>query len=247
MYKPIIRISELRNVLTRFRVVETALDSVIFFLSLFLILSYAGVYSLWALFLPPVLFFLIALKYRVETNITKLIEKRYPLLRERLSALYDNREEKNAVVDDLAVLVNSDLDRVKYSSFISTWRFGIRTAVILLLVALVLSSSFTYFPENSINPEDSREEKFPESIGTGSAQDIFEEPSVVKLGNESEGVLVYRSQGSEPNIRGEGKQVAGYSMLFPPEATSSEIFSEAVPIMYQQIVKNYFTNISSED
>ncbi len=39
MYQPIIRINEIRNLLIRFRVVETALDAVIIFLSLFLIFS----------------------------------------------------------------------------------------------------------------------------------------------------------------------------------------------------------------
>lgn len=247
MYQPIIRINEIRNLLIRFRVVETALDAVIIFLSLFLILSYAGVNSMWALFLPPILFFLIALKYRSDTNIITLVEKRYPALRERLGALYDNREEKNAVVDDLAASVNSDLDHVKYSSFISTWRLGIRTAVILLLVTFLLSSALTHSPKNTMQPEYPGAVNLPESTGTGAAQDIFEEPSVVKIGNEYQGILIYRSQGSEPNVRGEGKQAAGYSMLFPPEASSSEAYSEAIPALYQQIVKNYFTNLSLQD
>lgn len=123
MYQPVIRIHELKNTLIRFRVVETALDAVIIFLSLFIILSYAGISSIWAL-LPPVLFFFITLKYRADANIIKLIENRYPSLRERLGALYDSRDEKNIVVDDLAASVNSDMDSVKYSSFISTSRLG---------------------------------------------------------------------------------------------------------------------------
>ena len=246
MYRPIIRINELKNALIRFRVVETTLDAVIIFLSLFVVLSYAGISSMLALFLPPVLFFFIALKYRADTNIIKLIEKRYPSLRERLGALYDNRDEKNTVVEDLAASVNSDMDSVKYSSFISTSRLGIRTAVILLLVTLVLSSALTHSPKNSMLPEAPGTVKLPESTG-GTVPDIFEEPSAVKIGNDSHGVLIYRSQGSEPNVRGDGKQVSGYSNLFPPEASSSEIYSEAVPAVYQQIVKNYFTNLTIQD
>ncbi|MBU4138829.1 MAG: hypothetical protein KJ729_02645 [Euryarchaeota archaeon] len=247
MYKPIIRINELKNVLIRFRVVETTLDAVIIFLSLFVVLSYAGISSKWALFLPPVLFFFIVLKYRADANIIKLIEKRYPSLRERLGALYDNRDEKNTVVDDLAASVNSDMDSVKYSSFISTSRLGIRTAIILLLVTFVLSSALIHSPENPIQTESPGAMRLPEYTGSGSAQDIFEEPSVVNIGNDSQGVLIYRSQGSEPNVRGDGKQVSGYSKLFPPEASSSDIYSEAVPVLYQQIVKNYFTNLTVQD
>lgn len=247
MYQPIIRINEIRNLLIRFRVVETTLDAVIIFLSLFLIFSYTGVDSMWALFLAPLLFFTIALKFRSDMDMIKCIEKRYPALRERLGALYDNREEKNTVVEDLAASVDSDLDVVKYSSFISTWRLGIRTAVILLLVTFVLSSSLSHSPKIPVQPESSGRVSLQESMDAGSSQDIFEEPSVVNIGNNSQGILIYRSQGSEPNVRGGGKQASGYSKLFPPEATSSETYSEAVPSKYQLIVKNYFTNLSLQD
>ena len=247
MYQPIIRINDVRNLLIRFRVVETALDAVIIFLSLFLIYSYAGIDSMWALFLFPLLFFTIALKYRSNVNMIKFIEERYPALRERLGALYDNREEKNAVVEDLATSVDSDLDGVKYSSFISTWHLGIRTAIILLLVTFVLSSSFFHSPNIPMQPESPGKVSLPETMGSGSSQDIFEEPSVVNIGNDSQGILIYRSQGSEPNVRGAVKPASGYSKLFPPEATSSETYSEAVSSKYQLIVKNYFTNLSLQD
>ncbi|MBU4222217.1 MAG: hypothetical protein KKA10_11505 [Euryarchaeota archaeon] len=247
MYKPILRIQELKHVLIRFRVVETALDAVIIFLSLFVVLSYAGISSMWALFLPPVLFFFIALRYRTDANIIKLIEKRYPSLRERLGALYDSRDEKNAVVDDLAASVSSDMDGVKYSSFISTSRLGIRTTVILLLVTFVLSSALTHSPKNPMQTEGPGTIDLPESTGSGASPDIFDEPSVVKIGNDSQGVLIYRSQGSELNVRGDGKPVSGYSTMFPPETSSSEMYQEAVPAVYQQIVKNYFTNLTVQD
>lgn len=250
MYKPIITVNELKDVLTRFRVVETALDAVILFLSLFIVLSYAGVNSMWAALLPPVLFFFIALKYRADADIIKLIEKRNPALRERLGALYDSREEKNAVVEDLAESLDSDMGHVKYSSFISTWRLGVRAALILLLVAFVLSAALTHSPKNSQQPESQSIQSLsnkPENTGSGTSPEIFGEPSVVNIGNDSQGVLIYRGQGSELNVRGEGKQVSGYSGLFPPEASSSDIYSVAVPAVYQQIVKNYFTNLTSQD
>ena len=247
MYQPVIRIHELKNALIRFRVVETILDAVIIFLSLLIVLSYAGISSLWALILPPLLFFFMVLKYRADVNIIKLIEKRYPSLRERLGALYDSRDEKNIVVDDLAASVNSDMDGIKYSSFISTSRLGIRTAVILILVTFVLSSALTHSPKNSMQPEPSGAMNLPQIKRTSASPDIFEKPSVVNIGNDSGGVLIYRSQGSEPNIRGDGKQVSGYSNMFPPEASSSEIYSEAVPAVYQQIVKSYFTNLTVQD
>ncbi len=247
MHKPIIRINELKKFLIRFRVIETILDAAILFLSLFLILSFAGVSSIWALLLPPVLFLLVALRYRASGNMIKLIENRYPSLRERLGALYASREEKNVVVDDLAASIDSEMERVKFSSFISTGRLGLRVAVILLLVTLVLSFSIINPPGAVQQPGGNGVINKPETTGNGKAPDIFEEPSVVKIGNDSKGVLIYSSRGSEPNIRGEEKPVSGYSTLFPPDATSSGIYSEAIPAVYQTIVKNYFTNLSMQD
>ncbi len=247
MHRPIIRINELKKFLIRFRVIETTLDAAILFLSLFLILSFSGVFSIWALLMPPVLFFLISLRYRVSGNMIQLIENRYPSLRERLGALYASREDKNVVVDDLAASIDSEMERMKFSSFISTGRLGIRAAVILLLVILVLSISIINPPGVARQPWITGAINQPEMTGNGKAPDIFEEPSVVKIGNDSKGVLIYSSRGSEPNVRGEEKPVSGYSTLFPPDATSSEIYSEAIPAVYQTIVKNYFTNLSIQD
>lgn len=247
MYKPIEKINELRNIFTRFRVVETALDAVIIFMTLFIILSYAGTNFILVLFAVPILFFIIALKYRADANIIRHVEKRYPVFRERLGALYDNRNEQNAVVEDLAASVDSDLTHVKYSSFISTSHLGIRIAVILILVTFILSSAFIQLPKNPLQPESAYPVSLPEmALGSGEP-DIFGEPSVVKIGNDSQGVLIYRSQGSEPNVQGEGKKVSGYSMPFPVDVSSSQIYQEAITAEYQLIVKNYFTNLSAMD
>jgi hypothetical protein len=180
-------------------------------------------------------------------EIIKLIEKRYPSFRERLGALYDNRDEKNIVVADLAASVDSDLGKVKYSSFISTTNLGIRIAVILILVTFILSFALIHFPKNPLQPESASLTALPETAIRSGGQDIFGEPSVVKIGNDSQGVLIYRSQGSEPNVRGEGRQVSGYSMPFPVDASSSQIYQEALPAEYQLIVKNYFLNLSVMD
>ncbi len=259
MYKPIERIDELKNIFIRFRLVETALDAVVIFTALYIVLSFAGVNFVWALFVVPVLFFITALKYGGDVNIIRLVEKRYPAFRERLGALYDSRDEKNIVVADLAASVDSDLENVKYSSFISITHLGIRITVILILVTFILSSALIHSPKNPLPdntysslykkygfiPDEFPKNPLPDNGGSG--PDIFGEPSVVKIGNDSQGVLIYRSQGSEPNIRGEGRQVSGYSTPFPVDVSSSQIYSEELPAEYQLIVKNYFTNLSVMD
>ncbi len=252
MYKFVQRVNEIRNILIRFRVIEVALDSMILFLTAFLIFPYLGIKPGWMMFVPSLIYAVIQLKCRFNTNIVKKIEEFYPALKERLSTVYDNREEKNVVVEDLASSVLTDMEQVRYSSFISTKRLGIRIAVILMLVTFMLLTAF-------INPSVSERASTPAALLssqantdriTGSPDTDTNESSFVRIGNDTQGLLLYRGQASELNLPG-GKQAAEYSRLFPgqerPAAISSGIYGETIPPIYQEIVKNYFTNLTSLD
>jgi hypothetical protein len=81
-------------------------------------------------------------------------------------------------------------------------------------------------------------------------QKIFNEPSFISITNESQGLIVYRGSGSELNVPGiSSKSPANYP-AFPEDVdtgiTPSQAYSEAIPLIYQQIVKNYFMEISRE-
>lgn len=250
MYRFINRVDEIKKVFTHFRVIEAALDSIIILLIAFLISAYLELKPGWALFLPSLIYFLIALKYKISMNIIKLIEERYPALKERLSTIYDNREEKNVVVEDLASAVLIDMEKVKYSSFIATKHLGIRVALILLLITLVLYTAITSPPINELKNTLTAESLSTESktdTSNDANSDIFTEPSYVRIGGDAQGLMVYRGSGGELNTPGEGKQVSEYSQLFPSEASSSDTYMEEIPVIYQQIVKNYFANISRSE
>jgi len=86
---------------------------------------------------------------------------------------------------------------------------------------------------------------------TGSPDtDIFNESSYTRIGNDTTGLNLYRGQVSELNIPGE-KKAQEYSRLFPVEeaqkASNSGMYAERIPSIYQQIVRNYFTNLSRQE
>ncbi|HLB72128.1 MAG TPA: hypothetical protein VJJ51_13890 [Candidatus Methanoperedens sp.] len=246
MYKFTLRVNEIRKVQTRFRVIETVLDSVIILLVAFLVLPLRWI------FIPSLVYIIIQLRYGFRYNIIKMIEQRYPSLKERLSTVHDHRDEKNVVVEDLAASVLADMEQVRYSSFISTKRLGIRIAAILLLVTLVLSTSIispylirqTEISIPSITYTDALER-----IGQGPDTDIFNESSYVRIGNETQGIVLYRGSISELNVQGEKRKAPEIPASFPgqPSAIPSEIYTGSVPAVYQEIVKNYFTNLSGEE
>ncbi len=255
MYKFVQRINEIKYVLTRFRIIETALDSMIVFLISFLIFPHLGIRSGWLLPVPSLAYAAIRLRTRFNGNIVNKIEEFYPSLKERLSTVYDNKEEDNIVVEDLASSVLTDMEQVRYSSFISTKRLGIRVAITLLLVTLILSSPFNS-PTSEGTKDSTSDTKLSSAVGInnftgGSDADILNESSFIRIGNDKQELMIYRGTVSELNVRGEREQVPRYTRLFPEEeqatVPSSGAYSESIPPVYQQIVKNYFTNLTSQE
>lgn len=249
MYRFVHQLNEIKKFFIQFKCIEIVLDLIIILLSGFLIFNYIGVKFMWILSLPLLIYLVITLKINFNKNVLKIIEGHYPFLKERLSTAYDNKEEKNVVIEDLARDISTDMDKVRYSSFISTNRLGIRVIIALLLVTIVLSSNVIINPRISEQiTERFAPESNPDIMSRGSGADIFGEPAFVNIGNETQGLMVYRGAGSEQNVPGDRTQVPEYSRLFPdeePTALSSKIYADNIPIVYQQIVKNYFANLST--
>lgn len=248
MYEFVSRVKEIKKVFTQFKIIEIALDSIIILLAVFITFTYLGVTSGWLVFVPSLIYIIIQLRYKLDQDVIKIIEERYPSLKERLSTVYDNKELSNAVIEELASSVLTDMERLRYSSFVAIKRLGIRVAIILLLVTFVLSSAI--IPSSISGPKNILTIS-PAVNNNGAVDrpdtDIFNESSYVRIGDEAEGLMLYRGSVSELNVPGEGKQVSGYSGLFPPEASSSEMYGEGIPVIYQQIVKNYFMNLSGTE
>ena len=251
MYKFIYRVIEIRNILDHLWLIETLLDVVIIILAGFLLITYMEISPYW-MSIPIILKLIVSLRNKSGENTVTLIEEKYPQLNERLRTIYDNKENRNVVLEDLAESVLTDIEKIKYSSFFETKRLGIRIAIILLLVAFLVSSSIInplFFDQKRDQQKiDQERTLFPASNSQNA--DIFDEPSFVSIANDSQGLLVNRGSGSELNVPGSDRIPPVVYPAFPQNEeggiTSSQAYGEAIPVIYQQIVKNYFMNTTRE-
>ena len=257
MYKFIYRVIEIKKILDHLWLIETVLDTAIIVIAGFLLVLY-NIISPYLIIIPIFLNIIISLRKKSGKNTIMLIEEKYPQLNERLRTIYDNKDNKNVVLENLAESVLTDIEKIKYSSFFETKKLGIRIAIILLLVTFFVSSSIInplYFAQKTDDQKMSQERiisptliSSSESKNTGG--NIFDEPSFVSIANDSQGLLVNRGAGSELNVPGSDRKTPVVYPAFPHEddtgITKSQAYDEAIPVVYQKIVKNYFMNISRE-
>jgi len=252
MYKFIYRVIEIKNILNHLWLIETALDNTIILLACFIFIVYMGISPYWII-IPIFLNLVISLKYQSKKNTVVLIEEKYPELNERLRTIYDNKENSNIILDNLAESVLKDIEKIKYSSFFEIRKLGMRIAIILLLVTFLISSSIInplYYEQKIDQKKIISSPLANNNESTNTDKNIFDETSFVSITNDSQGLIVYRGSGSELNIPGTEKKTPAFNPAFPQDEdtaiTSSQAYSEAIPLTYQQIVKNYFMNISRE-
>lgn len=251
MYKFIYRIIEIKNILNHLWLIETVLDIIIILLGGFLFISYMGISPAWIIG-PIFLYLIISLRSKFSKNTVALIEKKYPQLDERLRTIYDNKDHKNDVLENLAESVLVDIEKIKYSSFLETKRLGVRIAIILLLVTFLISSSMNdpLYHEQNIDQETTISSTLKSSESRNADGNIFNEPSFINIANDSQGLIVYRGSGSELNVPGTSSKTPQTYSAFPEDVDTgiipSQAYSEAIPVIYQKIVKNYFMNITRE-
>jgi hypothetical protein len=80
-----------------------------------------------------------------KTNVIRLIENKYPELKERLSTAYDNREESNIIVDSLKTFVSKSMTSVSPSMLLSK---GI--IISKIMITIIFLAGMTYI---SLNPQ----------------------------------------------------------------------------------------------
>jgi hypothetical protein len=102
--------------------------------------------------IPPAIAIIIALitstllhKKDKKTNVIRLIENKYPELKERLSTAYDNREESNIIVDSLKTFVSESMTSVSPSMLLSK---GI--IISKIMITIIFLAGMSYF---SLNPQ----------------------------------------------------------------------------------------------
>lgn len=112
--------------------------------------------------IPPAVAIIIALitstllhKKDKKTNVIRLIEKKYPELKEKLSTAYDNRDESNIIVDSLKTLVSESMTSVSPSMLLSKGKIISKIMITVIFLAGMAYISFNpqgiQIPQNTLD------------------------------------------------------------------------------------------------
>jgi len=208
-------------------------------------------------------------KYR---NVILLIEKKHPILHERLRTAYDNRERKNLVMDTLSSDVNSSLGSVRSGSLLSHSGMVLRLAI---AGTIVMGSLFININDKHINPETIREisdaieklandKKEDESLGvsfddiqeisgtsTGAEGNIHGNPTIAKLTGKRIDLLLYSGTGSGLELQGnEDNELLEFEQtpIYPADAIAGEASNDYATITSKnggekEIIRQYALNM----
>lgn len=199
-----------------------------------------------------------------KRNAIDVVEGKYPVLRERLSTAYDNREVDNIIVADLRENVIQASTNVMPAAFFNKKRMYIGLFSLLIAISLLTYVSVSEYRISS-TPEDLLDPLLPENEGDGPDLAVMEETSD-DSGNESKEDLL-----GEPSVViVEGKQVdltlppgtgTGFtqgeqanttpedflpSYAYEISTISSSIYSEKLPEGYESIIKQYFEEMAGK-
>jgi hypothetical protein len=249
-------IREINRTLNFLIIFETTINTVIFFLIVYLLLSLINLYPILAI-IPAVVFFASRLYVSSKSDKRRAVESKYGPLKEKLRTAVDNVDEKNPVVDELQEEVVHDLKHVGLSSFISTKSVSYRIiTTILLSFAIVFATTLnlyivdvnkflTNLPEvlENLNPRTSSNTVIGE---INESQDIYGDSKLAVLGQQEIDIKI-KPVNYEVNVREEGDvEQKQFDEIFPGDVNveQSSAFEEDIPEEQQQLVKDYFNKLA---
>jgi len=246
---------------------EHLLESSIIFLGAFVLLMVTNISSLFA-FIPALAYG----GYKIYLDVTKKrdsvlwVEDKYPELNEKLRTAVDNIKMENPVVEELQEDIYNDLKKVQLSSFLDTKRTSLRLIVIVILCILILvlaffGIKFIDFNEAALKMREYASGGYgtgntslnPFSTGMAENENLFGNESYAEIGNDVLDLEIGLS-GIEPTfVRSEEDMSDDFEDSFPSDidlvAACREppcIFENDVPIDQQELVKNYFIELSKK-
>lgn len=168
--------------------------------------------------IPPALAIIIALitstllhKKDKKTNVIRLIEIKYPELKERLSTAYDNRDESNIIVDSLKTFVSESMTSVSPSILLSRGKIISKILITIIFLGgmafISLNPGGIQIPQNTLDNvtkaftgEDQNNTGLiditgiPENIdniGPKGSGDIFGKPKIASIEGKNIDLTLY--------------------------------------------------------
>lgn len=195
-----------------------------------------------------------------------IVEEKYPVLRERLSTAYDNREVDNIIVADLRENVVSASSKVIPADFFNKRRMYIGFFSLLIAISLLTYVSMSEYrisstpqdikdlldplsPENAGGSDLAVMEETSDDQGNQSTEDLLSEPAVVVVEGKQvdltlpPGTGAGFTQGNQTNSTLDGFTP---SSAYDISVISSSIYSEKLPEGYESIIKQYFEKMAGQ-
>lgn len=213
--------------------------------------------------IPPTIAIIISLitstllhKKDKKTNVIRLIENKYPELKERLSTAYDNRDESNIVVDSLKTLVSESMTSVSPSMLLSKGKILSKIMITIIFLAgmsyISLNPQGIQIPQNTldnatkaITGEDQnntgqiditgRPENM-DNIGAKGSGDIFGKPKIASIEGKNIDLTLYTGDNT-------GTTVSDYtptsnqfikSAVFPVDVLGSNVSDGGYSILMKK-------------
>ena len=249
-------IREINRTLNFLIIFETILNTVIFFLVVYFLLSLVNLFPILAL-IPSVIYFAIRLYANFKRDKRKIVESKYEPLKEKLRTAADNINEDNPVVNELEEEVVHDLKHVGLSSFIQTKKVSYKIfTVIFLSFAIVFATTLdlyivdlTKFLSNVPDMLENLNLRRADNTLLGEineSEDIYGESKLAVLGGEQINIKI-KPVNYEVNVREEGDvEQRQFSGIFPREVNveQASAFEENIATDQQELVKSYFNNLA---
>ena len=250
-------VKEINRTLNFITVFDILLNSAIFFLVVYFLLSLVNLFPMFAI-VPVAVYFVLRLAVKSRRDKRKMVESKYEPLKEKLRTAVDNIREENPVVNELEDDVMHDLKHVGLSSFIQTKQVMLKIfSVIILSFAIVFATEMGFYIVD-LNEFLSNVPDFLDGISRradnvmlgeiNESQGIYGKSKLAVLGNEEIDIRI-KPTNYEVNVREEGDvEQKQFDEIFPREVAveQASAFEEKIPEEQQELVKSYFNKLAGK-
>jgi len=229
--------------------------------------------------IPPAIAIIIALitstllhRNDKKINVIRLIEKKYPELKEKLSTAYDNRDESNIIVDSLKTFVSESMIPVSPSMLLSKGKIISKIIITIIFLAgmsyISLNPQGIQIPQNtldnvtkSITGEDQNNTGLiditgiPQNIDNSGAKgsgDIFGKPKIASIEGKNIDLTLYTGDNTGTTVTDYTPNSNQFikSAAFPVDVIGSNVSDGSYSILMakseteKQLINNYAVAMS---
>ncbi len=245
---------EVKYTLNQVFLFEVAMNSLLVFLTSYLLLLLFGLPASTAFF-PAIIYGVVAAYLRLNTNKARIVESKHSALREKLRTAADYMGRENPLVEELELDVLREMRNVGVSQFINARGMSYKILFITLLSFGIIFSStlnlhfidLTKFGVFGGGSERSKGAGDFEAVQLKSDENLYGDDEVAQLGSKDLDIRI-QPVDFKVSVKEEGDiETGNFHDIFPKDAylKEGEESQEDIPKEQQELVKNYFKQLAN--